>query len=249
LTQSSASIAIYGSLQDFTGRAKIDAPFFLTPSVKDLVESCGVPHVEIFGLQINNYSAPLTQNVTNGDRIAHFPKEYCINPEVTCNIRRADKLPARFIADVHLGKLARLLRLAGIDTAYSNRAEDQQLVDQSVQQRRALLTRDLALLEHGKLSAGYWLRSTDPDRQLQEVIRNFNLHNHFDPFSRCISCNGVLKPVEKTEVEEKLPPLVCASFDEFTQCSDCRKVYWKGSHFKKLVLRETLWVENKLNCH
>lgn len=237
LSQSSASVSFYGSLQDFTGRAKIDAPFFLTPSVKDLVESCGVPHVEIFGLRINDQPAPLTQNVTNGDRVALFPKEYCTNPEAVCNIRRADKLPRRFIADVHLGKLARLLRLAGIDTAYSNRTEDQQLVDQSVQQHRALLTRDLALLKHGKLSADYWLRSTDPDRQLREVIRNFNLNNHFAPFSRCMSCNGVLKPVNKTAIEEKLPPLVYAKFKEFTRCVDCKKVYWKGSHYEKLLAR------------
>lgn len=233
----SATIIFEGSLQDFTGEGQIEKSFHLNPSAKDLVESCGVPHVEVFGLEVNEKSEPLDYNVKDGDWLTVIPKEIICDADsgYRDNIRAVERLPAWFIADVHLGKLAQLLRLTGMDTVYSNSADDADIVDTAVQENRAVLTRDVGLLKFGKLSYGYWLRSADPNEQLTEVIRYFNLSGKFKPFTRCMNCNGQLTSVDKTEVESKLPPKVKESFKEFSQCSECKKVYWKGSHYDKLV--------------
>lgn len=226
---------IEGSLQDFTGQRQIQKSFHLNPSAKDLIESCGVPQAEVFGLQVNGQEKPFSYNVRDGDRLTVFPKERIAKSQGEDNIRPVDELPAKFIADVHLGKLTRNLRLMGIDTLYSNSAEDSEIVDVASREKRAALSRDLGLLKYGKLNNGYWLRSDDPDEQLLEIIRYFNLSDKLNPFARCMSCNGELKSVVKKEVEPELPPRVKESFDQFTQCDSCGKVYWKGTHYEKLV--------------
>jgi len=223
-----------GSLQDFTGQARVAKTFSLNPSSKDIIESCGVPHVEVFGLRVNGSEKPLTYNVQNGDTLFVYPKsESGLN--VYENIRQTDDLPSRFIADVHLGTLARYLRLMGIDTRYSNDAPDSDIVDIAISEHRAALTRDVGLLKYGRLQHGYWLRSTDPDAQLAEVIRFFDLKNNFRPFTRCMKCNGLLNTIAKSAVESDLPPRVKESFEEFRQCRECGQVYWKGTHYEKLV--------------
>ena len=233
--QKRARICLEGSLQDFTGQAQVNKTFSLNPSAKDMIESCGVPHVEVFGLIVNRSEKPLSYNVQDGDTLIVFPKKES-GQSVNCdNIRKADDLPSQFIADVHLGKLSRYLRLMGIDTLYSNDAADADIVDTAISQQRAALTRDIGLLKYGRLNYGYWLRSTDLDTQLSEVIRFFDLNNHFRPFTRCMNCNGRLDPVSKKAVESDLPPRVKESFEEFRQCRECGQIYWKGTHFEKLV--------------
>lgn len=235
--QNKATIHFKGSLQHFTGQEQVEKSFHLNPSAKDLVESSGVPHVEVFGLMVNGREKSLSYNVSSGDSLMVIPKEIADSSNYPDNIRPVDDMPDRFIADVHLGKLARLLRLTGIDTLYNNSASDPEIAHTAVQENRAVLTRDVGLLKHGKLSYGHWLRSTDPDQQLSELIRYFNLSGKLSPFSRCMSCNGHLKPVNKADVEAKLPPRVQKSFEEFMQCDQCGKVYWKGTHYKKLVAK------------
>lgn len=233
----SATIIFEGSLQDFTVEGQIEKSFHLNPSAKDLIESCGVPHVEVFGLEVNEKLEPLDYNVKNNNQLTVIPKEIICDADsgYRDNIRAVEELSALFIADVHLGKLARLLRLTGMDTAYSNSADDSDIVETAVQDNRAVLTRDVGLLKYGKLKFGYWLRSTDPNEQLTEVFRFFNLSGKLNPFTRCMSCNGQLTSVDNTGVETELPPRVKERFEEFSQCSKCNKVYWKGSHYDNLV--------------
>lgn len=233
--QNTVSIQFIGSLQDFTLQDRIQKSFHLNPSAKDLIESCGVPQVEVFGLQVNGEAKPFSYNVMDDDRLTVFPKERIAGSKIEDNIRPVDELPARFVADVHLGKLARLLRLTGVDTVYSNDADDAAIAETAVQENRAVLTRDLGLLKYGKLTYGYWLRSTDADEQLMEVIRFFDLSGKLNPFSRCMNCNGTLQSVSKSKVVSALPPRVRESFDYFKQCNSCEKIYWKGSHYDKLV--------------
>lgn len=233
--QNIASIQFRGSLVDFTGEEERRTEFHLNPSAKDLIESCGVPHVEIFGLRVNGMPAMLSYNVENDDRLMVIPKELSENPGYLQNIRTIESLPDRLIADVHLGKLARLLRLTGVDTIYSNSADDAEIAERAAQGSRGVLTRDVGLLKHGKLNHGYWLRSVDPDQQLMDVIRFFNLSDRLNPFSRCLSCNGMLRTVKKSMVEKEVPPRVKERFNQFKRCSSCGKIYWKGSHYEKLV--------------
>ena len=233
--QKKATIYFEGTLQDFTGQAHIEKTFSINPSCKDMIESCGVPHVEVFGLMVNGSEEPLSYNVHDGDTLNVYPKKEDGRSLNCDNIRKADDLPSQFIADVHLGTLSRYLRLMGIDTLYSNDTSDADIVDTAISQQRAALTRDIGLLKYGRLNYGYWLRSTDPDIQLSEVIRFFDLNNYFRPFTRCMNCNGLLDPVAKKDVESDLPPRVKEGFEEFRQCRECGQVYWKGTHYEKLV--------------
>jgi len=140
----------------------------------------------------------------------------------------------RFVLDVHLGKLAAYLRMAGFDTFYRSCFDDSELVRVSVDGRRILLTRDRGLLKHGELTHGYWVRETDSRRQLAEVIRRFHLENLMRPFTRCMACNGALVEAAPADVAGKVPPRVTASFGEFRACPDCGRVYWRGSHYQRM---------------
>jgi hypothetical protein len=232
-----AKIHVYGSLTDHTGCASDEISFFLNPSVKDIIESHGVPHVEVFGLKVNKKLVQLSHNIKDGDHIEVFPNPNSGSETFPSNIRTPDQMPIRFIADVHLGKTARNLRLMGFDTLYNNKAEDNDIVKRSVDENRSVLTRDLGLLKNGNLKFGYWLRSTDPFEQTLEVISFFGLNGQSRPFKRCLECNGQLVDVKKKEVVDDIPPQVAGSFDEFKQCAECHRIYWKGSHFQKLLRR------------
>jgi uncharacterized protein with PIN domain len=129
--------------------------------------------------------------------------------------------------------------MMGFDTVYRSCLDDPELVRTSVEQQRALLTRDRGLLKHRVLTRGYWLRETDSRRQLAEVLDRFGLKGVLRPFTRCMACNGVLVDLAKEAAVEKVPPRVAAEFEEFRECPDCGRVYWPGSHYRRM--RE--WIE------
>lgn len=141
-----------------------------------------------------------------------------------------------FILDVHLGKLARRLRMLGFDSLYLNTYTDTQIVEIASNQTRIVLTRDVNLLKHKVLQTGqgYWLRSQNPDKQLIEVLNQFKLYSSTKPFFRCINCNGIIQRVVKETVLSHLEPDTILYFHEFYQCNTCGKVYWKGSHYEKI---------------
>jgi uncharacterized protein len=143
----------------------------------------------------------------------------------------------KFVADGHLGKLARDLRLLGIDVVYDPASEDRQLASISSNENRALLTRDRRLLMHAIIRHGYYLRSQDPLEQTIEVLRRFNLADALAPFRRCLRCNAPLDPAEKRSVINQLKPLTKIYYDQFRRCSGCGQIYWSGSHFAKLQKR------------
>jgi hypothetical protein len=140
----------------------------------------------------------------------------------------------RFVLDVHLGKLARYLRLLGFDTLYRPDCDDATIVSLSLAGSRLILTRDKGLLKHAAVTRGYWLRSTVPRQQLREIVRAFDLAGSMHPFTRCMRCNCELTPVAKDAVASRLPPRVRSHFDEFAQCPGCAQVYWRGSHYERL---------------
>lgn len=141
-----------------------------------------------------------------------------------------------FILDVHLGKLARLLRMAGFDTLYRNNMDDPEIISIAQHQDRIVLTRDRGILANKKVKRGHFVQSIHPHEQLKEIIDAFDLSNHLNLLSRCMACNGVIDKVNKQEVEEQLMPGTRKNFEEFFRCSQCRKVYWKGSHYEKMLL-------------
>jgi uncharacterized protein with PIN domain len=142
--------------------------------------------------------------------------------------------PLRFVLDVHLGKLARYLRMAGFDARWERDARDDELARASASECRVLLTRDIGLLKRREVIHGCWLRSTDPARQLTELAVRYRLSAHASPFSRCVRCNVALRPVPKDEVAASLPERVRAGQEAFHRCASCGRVYWAGTHVRRM---------------
>lgn len=226
--------SLKGLFREHEGECVQEIRFRMHPSAKDFIESQGVPHVEIFALRVNGSFKPLEYNVRPGDYLVVYPQSH-VNGLVDSELlKKADQLPKQFVADVHLGRLARLLRLLGIDVAHSTQMDDTRIIEIAIQENRAVLSRDLGLLKHGTLKFGYWPRSDDPEEQVMEVIEYFNLKSSLRPFSRCLECNGQLHQVEFELISERVPEKVKQWNDEYVKCGQCDKIYWKGSHYERL---------------
>jgi uncharacterized protein with PIN domain len=228
-----------------------DLDFFLAPrtrgwsiernlsektSVKDVVESCGVPHTEVDLILVNTEPVDFGKVLGNEADLEIYPID---STRLTFfHEKRLQVLDIQmFVADGHLGKLVRDLRLVGIDVAHNPTAEDRQLVKVAASENRALLTRDRRLLMHAAVRHGYYLRSQNPLEQTVEVLRRFDVRDALTPFSRCLRCNTLLQPAEKAEVIGQLKPLTKIYYEKFRRCPGCRQIYWSGSHFEKLQRR------------
>ncbi len=239
-------------MSPFTIRLKFhgDLPFFLgtktrpetveralreKTSVKDVIESCGVPHPEVDLILINGRPVNFGYALRTDADVDVYP----VGLLPTCftqNRLQVSNL-TEFVADGHLGKLARDLRLLGFDVAYDRDADDRQLLAIMRKSNRALLTRDRRLLMHAIVQHGYYLRSQNPINQTIEVLRRFDLFSAIAPFKRCLRCNAPLEEVKKNEVIQRLEPLTKIYYEEFRRCMGCGQIYWAGSHFSKLQKR------------
>jgi len=241
---SEASFRFYAELTDFfpsrsrrgqeRHAAEIPFRFFVAPTVKDAIESLGVPHVEVDLILVNGTSVGFAHRLADGDRVSVYPVFESLDIAPVVRLRPAPLRHTTFVADVHLRRLARFLRLLGFDVLHSNAFEDDELVNLSVDQRRILLTRDRQLLKHGRLTHATWIRSTDPIEQAREVVRRFDLRGSARPFSRCPACNGLLQSVDKAAVADEIPPKTARWLDEYVRCDGCGKLYWRGTHFARL---------------
>jgi hypothetical protein len=204
-------------------------------SIKDVIESCGVPHPEVDLILVNGQPVNFRHLSESDEDVDVYP----IDSEAT--FFKANRLQVtsikRFVADGHLGSLSRNLRLLGFDVAYDRNAQDPQLLKIMESENRALLTRDRHLLMHGIVQNGYYPRSQDADEQTVEVVRRFGLFLCIDPFTRCLCCNSPLQRVEKAQIIEKLEPLTKIYYEQFRRCTGCGQIYWAGSHFSKLQKR------------
>jgi hypothetical protein len=202
----------------------VDMRFQGSQSVKHLIESLGIPHTESGPLSANGQKIGLDYITQDGDRI-----------EVR-SVAPVD-LPnePRFVLDAHLGRLASHLRMLGLDCLYENDYEDDELVRISVDEGRILLTRDRLLLMHKVITQGYLLRSLNSTEQLYEVVRRYGLVKWIKPFQRCMRCNHLLEPVSKQAVLHRLEPLTKKYYDDFRICPACKQVYWKGSHYERML--------------
>lgn len=203
-------------------------------SIKDTIESLGVPHPEVEAIVVNGKAVDFSYIVQDGDRIQVHP--ISTKSEVLTPVFLRTQLPSirRFVLDVHLGKLAASLRMLGFDTLYRNDYDDQELAEISASEQRILLTRDKGLLMRSLVTFGYYVRATNPEQQIVEILQRFDLFNQVLPFQRCIRCNGLLKSVDKESIIEQLPPKTQIAIDEFHRCCECNQIYWRGSHYKRM---------------
>ncbi|MBE9535021.1 MAG: twitching motility protein PilT [Proteobacteria bacterium] len=234
-----AKLIFYGELKELLApehkAGTVLFRFERSPSVKDTIESLGVPHTEAGLIIAGEEAVGFTHLLRDGNEIRVYPHDGI--PD----IYREHRLPfmpegsPAFILDVHLGRLARYLRIAGFDTIYSPEdMGDEVIADAACREGRIVLTCDRGLLKRSNVRYGHLLRSRDSRGQLREVVARYSLKNLFKPFSRCIHCNGSIEEAKKEDVLQGLPAGIKRDFDDFYRCSNCGHVYWQGSHYKRI---------------
>ncbi|HZU47228.1 MAG TPA: Mut7-C RNAse domain-containing protein [Mycobacterium sp.] len=232
-------VRAYAELNDFLGAdargMTLRRPFRGHQTVKDVLEAMGIPHTEVDLILVNGEPVDFAHRPTTGDRIAAYPVFEALDIGATTRLRPVPLRDPRFVVDVNLGRLARLLRVLGFDVWWSSDADDQSLADISLAQQRTLLTRDRGLLKRRAITHGLFVRADDPEEQILEVIRRLDLRQRLAPLTRCVRCNGRLATVTKDEVIDQLEPLTRRYYDEFSRCTDCGQVYWAGSHYARLL--------------
>src|SRR5437773_6938353 len=229
----------HGDLNFFLGSrtrsGRIERRLAEKTSIKDVIESCGVPHPEVDLILADEQTVGFDHTLADDTKVEVFPVE---NHDTRSTEQRLQASSiSRFVANGHLGSLTRNLRLLGFDVAYRHNADDRQLLEVMVRENRALLTRDRRLLMHAIVQHGYWPRSQNADEQTIEVVRRFDLSELIAPFTRCLRCNAMLEVVAKADIIGKLEPLTKIYYDQFRRCPDCKQIYWSGSHFPKLQRR------------
>ena len=140
----------------------------------------------------------------------------------------------KFIADEMLGKLAKWLRIFGLDTLYLPHIKDGELLRLSIVEKRVLLTRDKFLIKRKGVKGGLFIFHDCPFDQIKQVVKELGLHYPHNPFSRCIVCNTPLIPYSREEACRIVPEYVCKTREVFGQCPQCKKVYWKGTHYERM---------------
>ena len=243
------NVRAYAELNDFLGPElrglTVRRPFRPHQTVKDVLEAVGIPHTEVDLILVNGHAEDFTHRPASGDRIAVYPMFEALDIGSTARLRPVPLRDPRFVVDVNLGRLARLLRVLGFDVWWSSGADDQCLVDISLEQQRILLTRDRALLKRRVVTHGLFVHSDNPEEQTLEVLRRLDLGQRLAPLTRCVRCNGRLVEVAKDEVIDRLEPLTRRYYSDFSRCKECGRIYWPGSHHARLVdlverLREQL---------
>jgi uncharacterized protein with PIN domain len=215
-----------GDLRYFEARDGGSAvPFELPVGLRDLVQSVGIPHVEVGSVSVDGEPAEWDQRIDDGAVIeVHSRYPLSSPPE-----------EPKFVTDVHLARLARYLRLFGFDVVWDPDLDDPDLVGISLAEHRFLLTRDLGLLMRGRLRDGTYVRATDPREQILEILERFALRTVIAPFTRCLACNGLLEELPNSEAASRVPESVAKRHDRFTTCRDCGRVYWPGSHHDRMA--------------
>jgi uncharacterized protein with PIN domain len=233
-----ASFRFYAELNDFLPPARRGVAFAHefrgSPSVKDVIESLGVPHAEVDLVLADGEPVDFGWRVLDGARVAVYPVFESLDVGPLTRVRPAPLRRTRFVLDGHLGRLARYLRMAGFDTLWRADCGDEELARLSAEEQRILLTRDRGLLMRRAVTHGHWMRETDPRRQLAEVLRRFDLFRSLALLQRCLRCNDPLVPVAREAVAGRLPPRVAERHDEYRLCPSCGRVYWRGTHCDRM---------------
>jgi uncharacterized protein len=204
-------------------------------SVKDVIESFGVPHTEVALILLNGVPKDFTYIVQDGDAIGVYPSSECVDIKQILRLRPEPLAIPRFVIDANLGRLARYLRLLGFDCLYRNDYSDDMVAKISSESERIVLTRDRSLLQRKIIIYGYFVRASTPKIQVKEVLKRYNLFHLIAPLARCTRCNGILKKTEKQKIEHRLEPLTKQHYHDFLICMTCRQIYWQGSHYERAM--------------
>jgi uncharacterized protein len=233
-----ARFRFYQELNDFLPwqRRKQDFDYRCAraATVKNAIEALGVPHTEVELISVNGESVDFGYRVRDGDRISVYPKFEALDTRELLRVRDEPLRRKRFIADAHLGGLARLLRMLGFDTLYSNVLSDERIRVTSRIEARVVLTRDRELLKCRSVTHGCFIHALRPQEQLRELVERLQLAASARPFTLCLHCNLSLTLIDKEAVADRLPPRVSAFYQRYCWCEGCDRVYWEGSHWRRM---------------
>jgi uncharacterized protein with PIN domain len=200
-----------------------------------MIEALGVPHTEVELILLNGAAVGLDVLLRNGDRVAVYPKFETFDVASLLRIRPRTQRTLRFVADAHLGGLARLLRMAGFDTLYDNHADDAEIAACSEREGRIVLTRDRDLLKRRAVTHGCYIRNLKAERQLGELVDRLDMAGSSRPFTLCLRCNAPMRTIAKAQVEHLLPEKVRDMHQQFQTCDVCQGVFWRGTHWQRMV--------------
>ena len=231
-----AHVRLYASLNEALPPGQRQAPvpyaFLGRVPLRTALETLGVRPAEVDVALMNGAVADLNRLLQDGDRVSVYPRFHRLRPDVGGG--RPSEAP-RFLLDAHLGRLAKYLRMLGLDARYhADDPGDAALAQIVADEGRVLLSRDRDLLGRPLVWQGYFVQATDPEEQIEEVIGRFGLREHVRPLTRCLRCNGPLTSVPKAEVAEELPPQTRRHVEAFYRCTGCGRVYWEGSHYARM---------------
>jgi uncharacterized protein with PIN domain len=223
----------YAELNDFLPAHRKQKAFeecFKTPlTVGETLVSLGIPFSEVDLILVNGVSVEMNHKLSEHDRISVYPKFERLDISGNTKLRNS-----KFILDCHLGKLARYLRMLGFDCLYKNHMDDDVIIEIARRDGRIILTRDTLLLKSPRLIHAYYVRAIEKHAQLCEVVEKFDLYSQFKSFTRCMTCNHPLQTVHKEDILDKIDEDTANVFQDFYLCPHCDKVFWKGSHFKRM---------------
>jgi uncharacterized protein with PIN domain len=237
--QRSAEFRFYEELNDFLppGCRKVSFmhAFHGSPAVRDVIQAIGVPHSAVDLLLVDGRSVGFEHRLQGGERVAVYPVFERLDISPLLHLRPKPLRRTRFILDVHLGRLARYLRMLGFDSAWRRECSDVEIIDQALLENRIILTRDIGILKQRRVTHGYWLRNTRPAAQLAEVVEALDLRGQVRPFTRCMECNGLIRPVAPEGLAGRIDPDILGRFEAFWECAACSRVYWQGTHWWRML--------------
>lgn len=234
-----AQIRCYGELNEYLAPDTRYVPFFYVfsgnPTIEIAVAALGLPAAEIDLVLVNGCSVGLGYCLQPQDRVSLYPVFECLDVSTVSLLQGRPLRRSRFVVDVHLGKLARLLRMLGFDALWRRDCTDPEILAIAQEEHRILLSRDRALLKSPRILRGMRIVSQHPEEQIAEVLLRLDLASQCRPFSRCMACNGLLLKTDKDRVLSRLPPRTRQRHDDFRICAGCQKIYWEGSHYTDMV--------------
>ena len=143
----------------------------------------------------------------------------------------------KFIVDCMLGKLAKWLKILGIDAVFFSKIEDSELLVLAEKEGRILLSRDNALLEKSHDIQTLFIKSEDWNNQIEQVLEESELWQDIRPYSRCLECNVELKDLPKDRARNLVTPFVYEKADAFAICPSCGRIFWKGTHHQDMQIK------------
>lgn len=232
------TLTLHGDLSHLLRKeqtAVLQYPLTRRASIKDIIESLGIPHTEIGAIHLNAFSATFNFIPEGGEHFHLYPFAHTTIQALPTELWPEKWKFQTFMVDVNALKVMRNLRMAGFDAVEIPMGTTTAQGKRAAQEQKVILSRNRDLLKCSSVIYGQLLRSEDHVEQLREVVARFGLAPHCKPFTRCITCNGTLQTIEKEQVLDRLEPLTRRYYTTFKICDTCQQIYWRGSHYAKMT--------------